>query len=143
LKGKIEIARDKQSGVVSLSVEHYSPSVAQKWVNLLVSDINKHMQERDQQEAKKSIEYLKEQIVNTDIAEMRMIFFQLIEEQTKTLMLTEVNDEYVFKVLSPAKVPEIKSKPSRVLIVIAFTFLGFMSSIVLILIYRMTRNNKS
>ena len=56
----------------------------------------------------------------------------MIEEQTKTLMLAEVSDEYVFKTISPAKVSEEKAKPKpkRALIVM----LGGMLAVIIVLI---------
>ena len=65
---------------------------------------------------------------------MQSVFYQLIEEQTKTLMLAEVSDEYVFKTVSPAKVAEEKAKPMRALIVILGFMLGGMLSVIIVLI---------
>ena len=134
IKNRINISQDKKTGLVSLSVEHYSPYVAKRWVDLLVVAINQHMQAQDRKEALNSIEYLKSQINKTNIAEMRTIFYQLIEEQTKTLMLAEISEEYVFKTLSPSKVAEVKSKPKRALIVVLAVMLGGMLSIIWVLV---------
>lgn len=133
IKNRISITQDSKTGLINLGVEHYSPFVAKQWVDLLVVAINQHMQLQDREEALNSIEYLKGQISKTNIAEMRTIFYQLIEEQTKTLMLAEVSDEYVFKTLSPAKVAEEKSKPQRALIAVLGVILGCMLSVVVVL----------
>ncbi|TOP21050.1 LPS O-antigen length regulator, partial [Vibrio parahaemolyticus] len=61
----------------------------------------------------------------TSVAEMQSTFYKLIEEQTKSLMLAEVQEEFVFKVVDPAVVPEVKVKPSRALICIGGTLFGF------------------
>ncbi|WP_350563361.1 hypothetical protein, partial [Psychrobacter sp. CAL346-MNA-CIBAN-0220] len=50
----ISASTDKESGMVTVSVEHVSPSVAQQWVSWLIEDINKSMKERDVLEAVKS-----------------------------------------------------------------------------------------
>jgi len=140
IKGRININQNSETGLIFLSVEHYSPYIAKKWVELLTMAINKHMRLQDRIEALNSIVYLKGQISKTNISEMRSIFYQLIEEQTKTLMLAEISDEYVFKTLSSAKVAEIKSKPKRALIVIFFTMLGGMLSMVIVLIHHFKKN---
>jgi len=70
---------------------------------------------------------------------MQSVFYQLIAEQTKTLMLAEVSEEYVFKTLSPAKVAEEKSQPKRVLIAILGFMLGGMLTIVIVLIRHFRR----
>jgi len=134
LKDRISISQDKTSGLISLSVTYYSPFMAKKWTDLLVKMINAHIQKQDKEEAQKNINYLKEKIKETNLADMQSVFYQLIEEQTKTLMLAEVSDEYVFKTLSPAKVALEKDKPKRALIAVLGFLLGGMLSVIIVLI---------
>jgi len=133
-KGRVSISQDKTSGLISLSVEYFSPIFAKKWTDQLVKAINAHVQKQDREEATRSINYLKAKIEETNIADMQSVFYQLIEEQTKTLMLAEVSEEYVFKTLSPAKVAEEKAKPKRALIVILGFLLGGMLAVLIVLI---------
>ncbi|MEZ8186029.1 Wzz/FepE/Etk N-terminal domain-containing protein [Shewanella sp. 5S214] len=130
----IEVNADKETGMVTLSVEHISPEVAHQWVNWLVQDINKEMKDRDVAEATRSTTFLKSQIEQTNIADIRSILYKLIEEQAKTIMFAEVRDEYVFKTIDPALIPEEKSKPKRALICILGTILGGMFGVMLVLI---------
>ncbi|HHX8572725.1 Wzz/FepE/Etk N-terminal domain-containing protein [Vibrio sp. Vb2354] len=120
----LNIIQDKDSGLYKLSVKHFSPFIAQQWVTWLIEDINKVMRERTIQEATQNLSYLNLQLDKTAVAEMQSTFYKLIEEQTKSLMLAEVQDEFVFKVVDPALVPEIKEGPKRALICILGTFLG-------------------
>ena len=62
------------------------------------------------------------------------IFYQLIEEQTKNMMLTMVKKEYVLKTIDPAQVPDTKAKPKRSLIVVLGTMLGGILSVLIVLI---------
>ncbi len=133
-KSMISVSQDKSNGLISLSVEYYSPLTAKDWTDELVKSINKHIQKQDREEATKSIKYLNEKIQETNIADMQSVFYQLIEEQTKTLMLAEISEEYVFKTLSEAKVAEENSKPKRALIAILGFLLGGMFSVVVVLI---------
>ena len=43
---RLAVSSDKTSGLVSVSVEFYSPSVAKQWVDLFVVTINEHMRDR-------------------------------------------------------------------------------------------------
>ncbi|KZY46035.1 hypothetical protein A3732_08355 [Oleiphilus sp. HI0050] len=133
LRDKVTVKTDKTSGLVSLSVEHYSPYIAKSWVDLLVAAVNLHVQQRDRRAAIRNIEYLKSKINETKVSEMQTVFYQLIEEQTKKLMLAEVSDGYVFDVISPAKIPEEKSKPRRGVIVILATLVGGVFSVLFVL----------
>ena len=77
---------------------------------------------------------MKSQINKTNVSEMQAVFYQIIEEQTKTLMLAEISSEYVLKTISSGKVAEIKSKPKRALMVIFFTLLGSMLAMTFVLV---------
>ncbi|MCM2679502.1 Wzz/FepE/Etk N-terminal domain-containing protein [Echinimonas agarilytica] len=131
---RLQISEDKASGYVTLGFEFYSPTLAKQWVDWLVVDINNHIRALDTEEAKRSIDFLAEKLKETSYAEMQKIFFQLVEEQTKTIMLAEVRDEYVFKTVDPAVIAEEKSKPKRALICILATLLGGMLAVGIVLI---------
>jgi uncharacterized protein involved in exopolysaccharide biosynthesis len=137
----IAVNAAKDTGMVNVSVEHLSPQVAQQWVNWLVADINNEMKQRDVAEASRSKVFLQTQIQQTNVADIRTILYKLIEEQTKTIMFAEVRDEYVFKTIDPAFVPEEKAKPKRALICVLGTMLGGMLAIMLVLIRYFVRKD--
>lgn len=141
-KERLAINQDKETGLVSISVTHYSPVIAKQWTDWLVQDINYYMKERALQEANESIKYLEEQINQTSVAEIRTVFSELIQEQHKTKMLAQVSDEYVFKTVSVAKVPEEKDKPKRKLMVIIGIFLGGLLSMIMVLTLGLFRKSK-
>lgn len=129
------ISQDAKSGLVTVAVEYYSPESAKQWVDWLVADLNEAMKLRDQTDATSNIAYLKSQLEKTSVADMQKVFYQLIEDQTKTLMLTEVNQEYVFKTLDPAVIAEEKAKPKRALIAVLGTLLGGMLGVMIVLVH--------
>ncbi|MDB2386262.1 Wzz/FepE/Etk N-terminal domain-containing protein [Shewanella sp.] len=138
----ISVNSAKDTGMVTVSVEHMSPYVAQQWANWLIEDINKVMKERDVTEAHRSSEFLQNQIAKTNVADIRTILYQLIEEQTKTIMFAEVRDEYVFKTIDPALVPEEKAGPKRALICVLGTLLGGMLAVMIVLIRHFVRKEE-
>ncbi|MCL1145229.1 Wzz/FepE/Etk N-terminal domain-containing protein [Shewanella marinintestina] len=135
----ISVNSAKDTGMVTISVEHLSPSVAQQWVDWLILDINKVMKDRDVAEAIRSSEFLNKQIALTNVADIRSILYKLIEEQAKTIMFAEVRDEYVFKTIDPALVPEEKAGPKRALICVLGTMLGGMLAVMIVLIRHFVR----
>ncbi|MGO2169064.1 Wzz/FepE/Etk N-terminal domain-containing protein, partial [Pseudoalteromonas sp.] len=130
----ISASKDPEAGMIIISVDHISPTVAQQWVNWLINDINLTMKNRDVIEATKSIEFLTAQIEKTNVADIRAVLYNLIEEQAKTVMFANVRDEYVFKTIDPALVPEVKLKPKRALIVVISTFFAGVISVFFVLI---------
>lgn len=133
-KDIFSVIQDKETGLYTVSVKHYSPFVAQMWVNWLIDDINKVMRDRAIAEATQNLAYLDAQLEKTAVAEMQSTFYKLIEEQTKSLMLAEVQEEFVFKIVDPAVVSENKVKPNRVMITILGLLLGTMFGVAILLI---------
>ncbi|MBS9854726.1 MULTISPECIES: Wzz/FepE/Etk N-terminal domain-containing protein [Vibrio harveyi group] len=125
IKDIFSIKQDKSSGLYIVSMTYYSPYIAKQWVDWIVNEINRVMRERTISEVSNNLVYLKQQLNKTSVAEMQSTFYKLIEEQTKKLMLAEAQEEFIFKVVDPAVVPEVKVKPSRALICIVGTLLGF------------------
>jgi uncharacterized protein involved in exopolysaccharide biosynthesis len=138
---RLAVLEDKQSGLVSVSIEYYSPQVAKQWVDLYVESINRFMQQRQVIKVSRNIEYLQEQIGKTSIVEMQEVFYSIIEEQTKNKMLAEASPDYAFVAVGPSMVPEQKSQPKRALICILGTLLGGMLSVLLVLVPHYARKS--
>jgi capsular polysaccharide biosynthesis protein len=138
----LTISQDKTTALVTIDIEFYSPDIAKKWLVWLITDVNNFMREQDEKEAQSSIDYLTKQLEKTEVSAMETVFYQLIEEQTKNMMLTKVSAEYVLKTIDPAQVPEKKSGPKRALIVVLGTMLGGILAVLIVLIRHFTKNNK-
>jgi uncharacterized protein involved in exopolysaccharide biosynthesis len=130
----LAISEDPQTRFVSVSIEHQSPIVAAQWLEWLIEDVNAAVKTQDVTEATRSIEYLKQQVANTSLAELQAMFFELIQSQTETVMLAEVRPEYVFKTIDPAVAPEEKSGPNRALICILGTIIGGLLGATIVLV---------
>lgn len=122
--GMFTVSEDERNGLISISVEYFSPEIAKKWVDQLVIGINQHMQSRKLDKVNLNIQYLEAQIQKTSTAEMREVFFTIIGEQIKSKMLAEASPEYAFVTVSPAMVPVEKFEPKRSTICILLTLLG-------------------
>ena len=85
-------------------------------------------------ETLQNLAYLNTQLQKTAVADMQSTFYKLIEEQTKSLMLAEVQEEFIFKVVDPAVVPEQKDSPKRALICVLGTLLGGMMGVAIVLV---------
>jgi uncharacterized protein involved in exopolysaccharide biosynthesis len=120
----LSVSEDTKSGFITLSIKHYSPVVAQQWIVWLIEDINNTLREQDVTEAERSIAYLKQQVEATLLTDLQSMFFELIQSQTETIMLAKVRQEYVFKTIDPAVVPEESSEPKKALIGVLGTLFG-------------------
>ncbi|MFT6992183.1 MAG: hypothetical protein ACJASL_004181 [Paraglaciecola sp.] len=130
----LSVSQDKESSLITIAIEHYSPYVAKQWVDWLVQDINNTIRNQEVRQAQRSIDYLLNQIEQTRLAELQMGFFELIQSQTETIMLANASPEYLFKTLDPAVVPELKAGPKRALICVLGAMLGGMLGVLIVLV---------
>ena len=141
----LNISENTATSFVSLSINHESPFIAKKWVEIIVVNINESMREQDKESAQRSIDFLEMQASSVNIQTIKDAISNLLESQIQVLMMASSNDAYVFKVLDSPFVPEEKSKPSRALICILGTILGifFSTTFVIIRHYYFLENNNT
>ena len=137
----MSVNKDKKTLLVTLSVEHKSPFIAQQWVEIMINQIDQVMRDQDRQTATKSIEYLNSLAPTVFNEDIKKALSALQQEQMKRLMMVEANDNYVFKVLDSPIAPELKSQPKRSLIVIWGTILGMVLSALGVLVFNYTRKS--
>ena len=131
---RLFVSQSTDSSFVSIAIEYYSPKIAKQWVDWLVEDINTTIMLREVSEAEQAIAYLNEQVASTSLADLKNVFFRLIEEQTKTVVLAKVSPEYMFRTVDPAVAPELKAKPNRAIIVLLAAMLAGMVSVAIVLL---------
>lgn len=127
------VTEDKQSRFVTVSVTHFSPNVARDWALKIVASVNEAVRAREVKEAENSIAFLNAQSSKTSLVSLNAVFAELIEQQTKTVMLANASDEYVFQVIDPPVAAELKSEPKRALICVLGVLLGSMLAVILVL----------
>jgi uncharacterized protein involved in exopolysaccharide biosynthesis len=123
-EGILTIRDDKKTGLTSLQIDWTDPAVAARWANDYVALANEELRDRAIKESKASIDYLNAQIAQTNVVELQKVMYNLIENNTKTLMLANVRAEYAFSVIDPAVTPEERSTPHRRLMVMLGLLVG-------------------
>jgi uncharacterized protein involved in exopolysaccharide biosynthesis len=123
-----KVIEDKDTGLVTLAIEWGDPELAAAWVNELIVRTNDRLRSSAIEHAERNIAYLKKQIEQTNIIEVRQSSYRLIESEIKTVMMAQGSDEYAFKVIDPPVVPQDKVRPMRSMIVAAGLVSGFVLS---------------
>ncbi|RBW48273.1 Wzz/FepE/Etk N-terminal domain-containing protein [Marinobacter sp. F3R11] len=142
IREHLSISDNKDTGMITISIKSQSPQVAQGWAEKLVHDINEYMRKQDIEKAEARIAYLEGKLSETNIAGMQQVFYQLIESETRTVMLANAQSEYVFTTVDPAVVPQEKSEPKRALIVVVATMLGGMLGVFTVFVIAFIRSGK-
>jgi uncharacterized protein involved in exopolysaccharide biosynthesis len=122
--GVLTIREDKRSDLTTISIEWRDPAVAAMWVTKFIAYANEAIRDRALNDSTRNIDYLNKQIEKTNVVEVQRVMYNLIEQETKTLMLANARLEYAFSTVDPAVAPEVKVRPQRSLIVLAGIFLG-------------------
>ena len=71
------VSQDEDTGIIYVSINSYSPYLAQEVAENLIRSINSYIKERDIKETEKTIHYLENAILKTNVAEMKNVFFEL------------------------------------------------------------------
>lgn len=127
----LNLTSDKDTGLVTLAIEWKDPRQAALWANELVNRLNHYEQLDAITEAEQSIAYLNKQLAKTSVIEVQQAIFNLVEAQTKTIMLANIREQYAFKVIDPAVPPEKKQRPKRALMTVLGFIGGFTISVIL------------
>lgn len=125
---------ENSEGFVIISIESKAPTLSQKWLSLIIEDINGEMKIRDQANLEKSLAFLNEKIAETSNANIRDIFYSLIEDQTRKMMMTESNSDYVLEILDPPVEAVTPIWPNRLLILVLSMIATLVVSIFVVLI---------
>ena len=125
----LSVAEDQKTKLVTVSIDHRSPEIANSWASIMVREINKKFRSDHKQQASIAIDYLNSLLAVTNYSEVRKAIAQLIQSETQKMIVIESNPEYVYTVIDPPVSPELKAKPRRALICIGGTLLGLIIGI--------------
>jgi len=137
----IDVKKNKKTELITISFSHVSPEVAKLIVDGVVMELNEHFRLRDMTSARLNIEYLKKKIEQTSLAEMQGIFYEMVQGQIKSLMLSEVAEDYLIRPVVSPVVAEERSAPSRVLILLLFMVSGGVVAIMMVFVLHIWRKN--
>jgi len=138
----LNVVENPITGLTSISIEHFSPTIAMEWATLVVNGVNNSMREEDKEEARLAIDFYQKELVNTSIKSVKDLFSELIEQEQQKFMLANVREEYVFKIIEPPVVPEKRTRPSRAKFCIIYTFIFGLISVIFVLIFDYFRKNR-
>jgi uncharacterized protein involved in exopolysaccharide biosynthesis len=111
------IRKDARKETTTVTIEWTDAATAARWANSYVALANELIRTRALEESSRNIAYLNSQLEHNNTVELRRAIYNLIESQTKQLMLANGRIEYAFEVVDPGVAPQVRSRPQRVLMV--------------------------
>jgi len=125
------ISEDRKTGLVVLTIEWTDPQQAASWANDLVHRANEMLRKKAVAESERAIAYLREQRGKTSVVELQEVVNHLIESEMKEAILANITEEYAFRVIDPAVVPEESFKPDRVLMELSGALSGAVLGVII------------
>jgi len=139
------IAEDRRNGLVTLSIEWKDRVKAAGWANQLVAKVNQNIRHKVINEAERSIDYLNKELTKTRIVELQKAIYLLIEKQLNKRMLANIRNEYAFRIIDPAAIPDEDEfvRPKRILILLAGVIVGMIAGFMAAFVLDAARNVKA
>ena len=120
----VSISQDKGTGFIIISVKHLSPYFANEFLNLIITEANSSLRNKDLGESTQALNYLQSQLAEVSLVELRESINTLIESQLEIQMMANINEDYILVEIDPPYVPEKSISNNKTLIVIFSTILG-------------------
>jgi uncharacterized protein involved in exopolysaccharide biosynthesis len=128
------VSQDSTTRMVLLALEWNDPELVASWTNDMVKLLNEKMRADAIDRSRRNLEFLRKEYENTTVAPLREAIARLMESELQTSMLASVQQDYGFRVIDPAVVPNRRSSPNRPLIAITGLVVGLALGVLLAIV---------
>ncbi len=132
------VVTNPKTGIATMTISWRDPKLAAEWANGLISLANAYLRDKALIQSDKNVSYLTSEAAKTDVVGVKLAIYSILQAEISKAMLARGNDEYAFKVLDRAAVPEQQAAPRKVLWLAGGFALGVLLSVV-VLLGRVTR----
>jgi len=124
-KDVFSIDIDNVENIVTVGVRWKNPVEARDWANHYIDHANSILKKKSIDESNNKIKYLEDQINGNTSGEIKEAIYSLVENEMKKITVAEASDEYPFKIVQRAFLPERKVYPKRILFLLEGAMFGF------------------
>ena len=135
---KTEVRRtsiDAKNGLLTLTITWKDPSLSAQWANGIVAMANEYIRAKAISDGERNVSYLNEQLAQSNVVAVQNSISSLLENEIKKIMLARGSDEYAFKIIDTATVPERPSSPNPIVWSIVGSTAGILLSSLLVLAF--------
>ena len=131
----LKVSVDKKTSFIYLTYDHSSPFFAKEILELIFQEINSLQKEQDLVQSTKELNYLTNLQSTNKLVYLEQSLSRLILTIINEQMLASVNDEYLVEYIDEPYAPESRIFPRRTSLVLSVTLVGFIITILTMLIY--------
>lgn len=110
-----DVEKNEKTGLVTVRITWTDPRLAAMWANGLVELANSTLRDRAIRRAKRNIKYLQNRAEATHNIELKQDIYSLMMRVLQKEMVAQGQEEYAFRVIDPAVVPEKAAYPRKIL----------------------------
>lgn len=135
-KNIFSVYEDPKTGYMSLNVEHISPIFAKELLDKIIDEINLYSREKELARVDKALNFLEKEYLNNNASIIDKSISTLMGSELQNKMIANTSDEYMLEIIDEPFVPEYKSKPNRLLILVMAFLCGLSFSLLFIFIFK-------
>ena len=139
----LSVDEDRDTGLITLSIQWTDRERAAEWANLLVERLNDRMRQRALSEAQANVDYLQEELGKTGLVTLQQSIGRLLENELQKVMMARGNKEFALRVVDPAQVPKQRSWPRRTFLVIVTTAVGGLVALLIVMASHRARSSSA
>ncbi|MBI5809847.1 MAG: hypothetical protein HZB21_01460 [Deltaproteobacteria bacterium] len=109
----VVITHIPKDNIVVIGAEYTDPVSAADIVKHIIAALNEHMSNETKRVAQANSKYLEEQLYKISDPLIRNKIYNLIAQQIEVSMMSEVKENFAFKVLDHPRVPDERIRPKR------------------------------
>jgi uncharacterized protein involved in exopolysaccharide biosynthesis len=132
----LKVREDRETGLITVSVEWVDPHLAAEWASKVVRLTNDRLRRRALADAERNVAYLQSEMSTTSVVALQQSISRLLEAEMQKLMLAKKNDEFAFRTVDAAEPAKRPSRPRRVSVVLTGALLGGAIAVFLVFVRR-------
>lgn len=119
LKDMVSVVQSARENTITISADSLRPETSAKTVGFILYTLNEHMSAEAQRVARINRAYLEGQLNSASDPIIRQKIYGLVARQIEMDMMSEVKENFAFKVIDPPMVPDQRISPRRSRMVVA------------------------
>ena len=130
----LTVSKDLRTGLLTITVEHLSPIYARDLLSLIIREINSLKKKEDIKLAQETINKLFIESAASSNLSLKNSVNELIKAQLEKKMQAEIKKDYVLETIEPPFIPEERSKPNKLFIIMLSAIIGALGGILVVLL---------
>lgn len=125
------VSEDRRTGLVTLVIRWKDKEAVAQWANELVELANATLRQKAIDRSARNLDYLRSELKRGNTVEVQQSIYNLVEAEINRAMLVRGNEQYAFRVIDPAVVPQESQLARQLKLIVSGVLLGALGGAVL------------